>query len=160
MFLVYAVSLNAIYEKNIGFFLEQYLGMSTQEINDFIQAKKEREEKDRAEYLIKDAIKQEERLAQYKVDINKLKRELKQLTELPKSGNYTVFYLSSGYGGTEKNYLYIYSHNGKRYIERKGRYSYSDSVQPRKRKNKIDLVPFNKLLTRYNIFIESNSVNF
>lgn len=163
-FLVYKVSLHAIYEKNIPAFIKGLTGKDVNEIQDIIDKKYAKLEKDNAAYEKKCKLEHEQSKAKLKIEIDNLKKSDQVLTEYPKTGNYTLFYLKMNYKNEpEKHYIYLYDYKGKRYIEKKMDLFYGGKpgqVYPRKLKNKISLENFIKNMNKGIFFIESNSVIF
>ena len=106
----------------------------------------------------------EQSKAKLQVEIENLKKTGQVLTEYPKTGNFTLFYLKMNYKNEpEKHYIYLYDYKGKRYIEKKTDLFYGGKpgqVYPRKLKNKISLENFIKNMNKGIFFIESNSVIF
>jgi len=163
-FLIYRINLHAIYEKNIPAFIFTLTGKTVERIQLEIEKKEIQNQKENEKWK-KDL---QEKFEQSKIkkleQIENLKKTLQVLTEYPKTGNFTLFYLKTSYSGNiEKKYIYIYDYKGKRYIEREYELCLNrdkGKVFPRKLKNKISIDNFVKALNKTQFFIESNSVIF
>jgi hypothetical protein len=163
-FLVFRVDLYAIYEANIPAFIQAITGKTVVELDAEIDLKYKKLEESNKRYEAKRKNEHEQSKAKLQVEIENLKKTGQVLTEYPKTGNFTLFYLKMNYKNEpEKHYIYLYDYKGKRYIEKKTDLFYGGKpgqVYPRKLKNKISLENFIKNMNKGIFFIESNSVIF